>query len=155
MTKIKKAQVKDSRAISILIKKTILNLQEQDKGYSTKQIKAWIFINQTPEVKKWFKEREVFLALDHKKIIGTISLRRNSISRFFVDSKWQGKGVGIKLLNFVEERARKYGLKKVTLDAVPSALEYYKKRGYKPKEKIISRHNGVKFLETKMYKNLK
>lgn len=152
--KIKKAQIKDSDKISSLIKKTILSLQKQSKKYSPRQVKAWIFINKVSEVRKWFKEREVFLALDHKEIIGTISLRKNSISRFFVNPLWQGKGVGIKLLTFVEKRAKKKGFEKVFLDAVPNSFEYYKRRGYKTKEKIITFHNGVKFPETKMEKKI-
>ena len=150
---IRKATQKDARKISKLAINSIAKIKS-DK-YSKKQIKVWMNMNIVSDVKTWFKVREVFVAEDKGKIIGTVSLNKNKFSRFFVKHNLQGKGIGKKLLKFIENRVKKKGYKKIWMTSVPSAYNFYKKLGYKPKGKVILYSNRVRFTETKMEKKLK
>ena len=75
---------------------------------------------------------KVFVAVDDKRIIGIISLRkRNHISLLFVDSKYHRQGIGSALISFaamyvIEEE----GLGLLTVHAAPYAEEFYHKVGF-------------------------
>jgi GNAT superfamily N-acetyltransferase len=45
----------------------------------------------------------------------------------------QGKGLGTKILQHLEEEARKKKFKHIILDAREGAVDFYKKNGYRPK----------------------
>ena len=52
------------------------------------------------------------------------------IGRMAVVDDARGKGVGLALLRFLEEEARRRGAKRLTLNAQVSAREFYEKAGY-------------------------
>ena len=52
------------------------------------------------------------------------------IGRMAVVDEARGKGVGLALLRFLEEEARRRGAKRLTLNAQVSAREFYEKAGY-------------------------
>jgi N-acetylglutamate synthase-like GNAT family acetyltransferase len=52
-----------------------------------------------------------------------------------VSDKYQGKGLGKKIVVCLEERAKKMGLKKIELQARENAVDFYKANGYKIKER--------------------
>jgi N-acetylglutamate synthase-like GNAT family acetyltransferase len=52
-----------------------------------------------------------------------------------VDNHYQGKGLGKKILVFLEEKAKELSLVKIELQARENALEFYKANGYEIKEK--------------------
>ena len=56
------------------------------------------------------------------------------LHRIYLHQKTQGKGIGKKLLFWLEEKAIKKGYKIIWLDAMneqPQAFQFYKKLGYK------------------------
>lgn len=56
------------------------------------------------------------------------------LHRIYLHQKTQGKGIGKKLLSWLEEKATKKGYKIIWLDAMDAqtqAFEFYKKMGYK------------------------
>lgn len=52
------------------------------------------------------------------------------ISSFFIDPKWQRKGIGWKLWDKIHERALALGLKKLQLDSDPFAVPFYQAIGF-------------------------
>ena len=55
------------------------------------------------------------------------------LHRIYLHPKTQGKGVGKKVLSWLEEKAHKKGYQIIWLDAMDKqidAFEFYKKRGY-------------------------
>ncbi len=52
-----------------------------------------------------------------------------------VDGSQQGKGLGKKIVDFLELEGKTLGLKKIELQARENALEFYKNCGYSIKEK--------------------
>ena len=56
---------------------------------------------------------------------GTLLLRQ-----FAVDSKIQGKGIGMKLIKFAHEQAKARGYSKIYLHSRMNVIGFYKKAGY-------------------------
>ncbi len=52
-----------------------------------------------------------------------------------VDASQQGKGLGKKIVEFLEAKGKEMGLKKIELQARENAVEFYKSNGYTIKEK--------------------
>ncbi len=52
-----------------------------------------------------------------------------------VDGSQQGKGLGKKIVEFLEAKGKQMGLKKIELQARENAVEFYKSNGYTIKEK--------------------
>lgn len=52
-----------------------------------------------------------------------------------VDASQQGKGLGKKIVEFLESKGKEMGLKKIELQARENAVEFYKSNGYTIKEK--------------------
>ncbi len=61
----------------------------------------------------------------------TIDLEGNKIGGVFVKHDLIGKGIGTKLMDFMESKAKKKGIKNVKLYPTKFAMGFYKKRGYK------------------------
>lgn len=83
-----------------------------------------------------------------KKILGVCRLQFNSeeeaqIRFMAVDSNTQGMGVGQKMLQFAEQEAKKYGRKKVVLQARENAVEFYKRSGYQVIKKTFLMWNEI------------
>ena len=52
-----------------------------------------------------------------------------------VDDSQQGKGLGKKIVSYLENKGKELGLKKIELQARENAVEFYKNSGYTIKEK--------------------
>ena len=48
-----------------------------------------------------------------------------------VEDEWQGKGLGSKILLYLEEKIKERGAKSIILNARDLAVKFYKKHGYK------------------------
>jgi GNAT superfamily N-acetyltransferase len=76
----------------------------------------------------------VLIIIENNRIIGTGSLEKNTINRFFILPEYQKKGYGKKLLVQLENKIDIKLYKKITLDSSLGAVEFYKKNGYKYSE---------------------
>ena len=68
------------------------------------------------------------------------------VHRLAVDPKYQGKGYGIKLMDFIEENALKKGYKSIRLDTFSKNkrnINFYKKRGYLKIEDIYFPNQSI------------
>lgn len=76
---------------------------------------------------------QLFVALDHGKVIGMITLRDSThISLLFVDEKYHKQGVGRGLIKYLTEYLlSEVGASKVTVNASPYGVEFYHKLGFK------------------------
>lgn len=95
------------------------------------------------------KSGESYLSFLEKKLIGTVTLYREdlqspceyyrqanvfSFGQFAVDPSIQGRGLGSKMMDFIESRAKHLGAKELALDTSEHAdhlISSYQKRGYK------------------------
>ncbi len=85
---------------------------------------------------------------NNSKIIGVarIHLLDSNVAQIrymAVSDAWQGKGVGIGLINYLEHIAQTKGIKKIILQARENALPFYHKLNYKVKEKTFVMYNKI------------
>ncbi|PKA81974.1 GNAT family acetyltransferase [Ulvibacter sp. MAR_2010_11] len=148
---IRKAVNKDIDEISDLIQKVT---DYNPNNYSPEQIVAWKKYNAKSEIKKQLNDRLIFCAIEDNKTIGTIALKENFILGFYVNYSIRNIGIGTKLLDYLEKYALCNNIKKLKLTSTPSAIEFYKKRGYKIKENVTLSIYGVDYPEVEMEKIL-
>jgi len=74
--------------------------------------------------------RQVFVALDGARVVGTASLAGDVVRSVFVLPERQGLGVGKALMRHVEGIARAGGVQKVRVPASLTAVPFYSALGY-------------------------
>ncbi len=149
--KIIKANSTHANRISNLICKST---DSNPNNYTEEQIKAWKGYNDRSKIIKQFEKQDIFIALKKNKLIGTIALFKNKVMGLYVSSHKFQKGIGSNLLEFLEIYAKRKCLKKLKLTATPSAVYFYKKRGYKSNGKVVVKINDIDFPEIEMEKTL-
>lgn len=128
----------------------------QTKEYSQKGIENFREFVSDQELKKFFLQGfyHVFVATDHEKIIGIITLRNHChISLLFVKQEYQKNGLGSALVEYLSDyvlykNERDY----LTVDAAPNAAEFYHKIGFWDLAPMQEKQ-GIRFISMK--KNLK
>jgi N-acetylglutamate synthase-like GNAT family acetyltransferase len=92
---------------------------------------------------------------DNNKIIGTGTLFKNEIKRFFILPECQGNGFGKLLLKELEKNIEKDKYNFFLLDSSLGAVEFYRKNGYEFKDyKTIELQNKYYLCYLEMYKNI-
>ncbi len=140
--RVRKFKKEDAKKVSNLIRRCLLEVNIKD--YSKKIMDRMVKHFAPSQIIKNSKERIVFVAVENDKILGTASIKENIILTVFVNPNIHNKGIGSKLMNKVENLAKKNGYKTVKLPSSLTSFEFYKKRGYK-KIKIL---NSDKYGET-------
>jgi len=150
--KIRKAKLEDAIEIYELRSETIKKI---NKDYSKKQVDTYVKKHSKEIILKNIKLRDTFCLVDNDKILGVVDLVNDRIGGLFVRHDLVGKGQGRKLMDFIEDFAKKKEVKEVWLYSTPYAEEFYKKMGYKAVERGTWILEGVKFPEVRMEKKLK
>lgn len=59
---------------------------------------------------------------------------------FFIHPQYQGKGVGSKLLKYIEGKCRENNIETIVLHTLRASIseDFYKKHGFKNRSKLIS-----------------
>jgi predicted N-acetyltransferase YhbS len=127
--RIRKFKKEDAKRVSNIIRKCLkeVNIKE----YSPKVIVSLCNFFTPSLIISNSKNRTIFVAAEKGKVIGTASLKGDTVFTVFVDPKIHRKGVGSKLMDKVEELAKKKGYKTVKVPSSFGAFEFYKRRGYK------------------------
>lgn len=76
---------------------------------------------------------QLFVALDHGRIVGMITLRDSQhISLLFVDEKYHRRGIGRALMEYLTDyMANEMGIHQVTVNASPYGVGFYHKLGFR------------------------
>ena len=155
MMKIRRATKEDARKICNLKKETFRKINSKD--YPRKV--AEVYINkQSPEkIIKNIKTGNYFVLVDKNKLLGSVDLyNKNVVGSLYIKYSEVGKGYGRMLMNFIENYAKKKGIKKIILFPTKTAIKFYEKLGYK---KSAKEHTweiaGYKLKERMMEKKLK
>ena len=74
--------------------------------------------------------RLIFVACGDNEIVGTVSLKDDTIYALFVDPKVLNQGIGTKLMNHVESLTRRRGYQLIRLTSSTTAHDFYQKLGY-------------------------
>ena len=142
----------DHHAAINVIKRTITI--SQGKIYPKELINAFCHKYDFDNFRKRTQEIECFVAKENKNILGIIGLRNNELRTFFVDPDNQGKGIGRKLYDYLENEARKKGIAKLFLQGSPLGEPIYTKFGFKKLRNIVKEKAGVKYTDAYMEKAL-
>jgi len=126
---IRKATKKDARKISLLRRKTLREINKND--YPPEHLQYLIDENSTVGIINKIKDRDVFCILEGNILLGTIELKGNKILGLFIKSSAIGKGIGTKLMDFIENYARSKRIKQARLYSTKFAFSFYKKRGFR------------------------
>jgi N-acetylglutamate synthase-like GNAT family acetyltransferase len=126
---IRKARKGDAKKISELRRKTLREINKND--YPTIFLNFLINENSTKGIIKKMKEMDMFCAWDEKVLVGTVDLKRDKIGGLYIKSSEMGKGIGTRLMDFIEDYARLKRIKQVRLYSTRFAFNFYKKRGYR------------------------
>jgi GNAT superfamily N-acetyltransferase len=95
------------------------------------------------------QKRQMLVAIDDSKIVGTGSLQNDTVYSLFVDPDQIGKGVGKQLMQELEELAKN---NHVTLLKVPSSLTaigFYTRLGFVKEKEVLSEGSDLTIEMTK------
>lgn len=116
------------------------------------------FIHKYDLEKFKIKARDIayFIALDTKKntVVGIIGLKDNEVRTFFVDPKYQGKGIGRLLYTHLEQVAKKRNSKKLFLFGSPLGEPVYLKFGFTKIRTVTKEFEGIAYTDAYMEKEL-
>ncbi|MBL4694604.1 GNAT family N-acetyltransferase [Candidatus Gracilibacteria bacterium] len=89
-----------------------------------------------------------FVAIDRGKVIGIVRGTPERINSLFVNGKYQGKGIGKKLVGKFLDAAKKLGVKDVRVRSSVLAVPFYKAMGFKKTTGLRNPH-GMKMYNMK------
>lgn len=99
--------------------------------YSNGAVTFFLNHHNDENIKNDISNQNTFLCYDLKQnVVGTVTIKKNEISRLFVLPKYQGNGYGKELMEYAEILIAKH-FDEIILDASLSAKSIYLKRGYK------------------------
>ncbi len=131
--KIRRARIDDAKAISKICCDTIRYVNSKD--YSASQIKAWLTSDRVSNVRNKIKhkKKDVFVIVDKDIILGmgSLSLEEDELSSLYIKHNVSRKGIGTKLLKYLEKYAKRKGVSTLKLNSSVTAYSFYKHRGYK------------------------
>ncbi len=109
----------------------------------------------TEYIRKIATNRTIVVALIVDKIVGMGALKENEIRHMYVQLEYQEKGIGSKIISFLEKEAYYKGFFSIIVNSVSHSEEFYIKNGFQSLIKTqIVRHGSIleailleKFLE--------
>ena len=148
MIKIRKFKKGDERKLSYLNRKCIITINSKDISKKETEVLHDYF---TPsQILRDSHRQKIFVAEYNGKIAGTATMDGDWIRAVFVNPTYHGKGIGTKLIKYIENLIKRNGFRSVSLNSSPSAENFYKKLGYK-KVKEIHKEVGRMILMKKKF----
>ncbi len=126
---IRAAVTDDAAAISRVVLAALHETNSRDYGPETI---ARIALGFTPEaIAAQIAARQVFVALDGDRILGTASRDGEVVRAVFVTPEAQGRGIGRGLMGEVDRAARAAGVATLTLQSSLTAVGFYVQLGFR------------------------
>jgi N-acetylglutamate synthase-like GNAT family acetyltransferase len=143
---IRPARPRDANTMSALILRTLQTSNLADYGAEEIALMSGQFAPQV--IVEKMQTRDVFVALEANRIIGTISLNQSKLHMLFVAPEVQGRGIGALLVRHIESHAAKKGVTSMHLSSSLTARGFYKKLNY---EEVVfeKREHGSTYLMRK------
>lgn len=146
---IRRFKLGDEKEVSNLISNC---LNKNFSKYYSKETMDYFKTWYTKEkIIKYAKDFDFYVIEENNMVIGSGALNKNEIKTFFIDSKFQGKGYGKKLLSFLEKKC-KYNI--IHLTSFHNSTKFYKKQGYKFIKKENRIENNTKYSIDKLEKTI-
>ena len=152
--KIREYNFDDAEAHAKVHRESVRGIASKD--YRDEIIEAWAA--KEPEDSPLDEDKVRFVAETKEgEVVGFSDYDKetNELSGLYVKPEYSGKGMGEKLLQKVEENARKYGLDHLWCKSTVTAKDFYQKHGYKITEETIHElEEGIEMKAFKMEKDL-
>ena len=132
---IRRALDSDAEAVSQLIVQTLRLSNAQD--YPSAVIDRVAANFDAAGVRGLMASRQVFVALDGARVVGTASLASDVVRSVFVLPERQGRGVGKALMRHVEGIARAGGMQQLRVPASLTAVPFYSTLGYAVVREVV------------------
>ena len=150
---IRRFQKKDAEAISALLAVTLRTTNIKD--YSSEYIESQITTHQPQNILERASWTHFYVACDDDKIVGCGAigpywgkLDESSLFTIFVLPKYQGIGIGKKIIQTLEQDEYFLRAKRIEIPASITAAPFYRKMGYDYKNGItIPNAEGLILLE--------
>jgi len=126
MPHIRPFEKKDSKSCCNIINAAIQHMDGLNDA-----ARNFIMVKNTPEI--LYAELSNYYILIYEKnneILGLGALDRNEIKRSYIDPKAQRKGIGSKIIEQLEQEAKKRDVQIISTQASPSSESFYKTLGY-------------------------
>jgi predicted N-acetyltransferase YhbS len=118
----------DGEAVSALIRYTMQVSNSHD--YPLARLQPLMDYFSPQKVRQLNQERLCLVADVDGQVIGTVGLEDAELVTFFVHPDHQGKGIGARLLDAIEEHARELGITRITVDSSLTGATFYSRMGY-------------------------
>lgn len=151
---IRNAKKADSSKIWEVRSKAIKGIKPE--YYTPDEIEAWYKNEIPPNFSEVITKLDWLIASFGDEIVGTgfLDADKAEVGAIFVDPKYQRNGIGFKILNKIENIAKKKKIVTLYLDATLSAVEFYKASGYETTERSKCVLGKLVLSSYKMKKNL-
>ncbi len=95
-----------------------------------------------------------YVAEDRGEIIALGGIEEGWIKKMFVSYNSQGRGIGGRLINRLEEVAKIEGRSEVHLYSFPNSERFYERKGYESVEKVSLKRGNIEISTLHMKKSL-
>ena len=126
---IRKFKNTDSSKVCDIIKKNLIEVNSKDYPEEIINYMCNLYIPEYMIEKS--KERDIYVAELNGELIGTASFENNVIYTVFVNTNYHKRGIGSKLISFIEERAKKDSINVIQIPSSLTSLNFYYSLGYK------------------------
>lgn len=151
--KIRKFYDNDAKEVAELIRRN--DKEISSLSYPKEVIELWDKQLSPKYIIKISEGRMCYVMVDKTNIIGYVSIEGNKIKKLFVNPDYHKKGIGSKLLNKVENIAKKNNLNLLIVDSNIHAERFYVKKGFKKIKNKFSKVGNQKIKLIYMEKILK
>ena len=132
--RVRQAKPRDAEDAVAILRRSITELCREDHRGDADTITEWL-ANKTPEAfHAWLASTDNFcvVAESGHQIVGVGLIHRSGEIRLcYLAPGSQGHGIGKAIYSALEERARVWGLRKLTLESTVAARAFYERVGYR------------------------
>jgi N-acetylglutamate synthase-like GNAT family acetyltransferase len=145
---IRRFESSDSIEVCNIIKRNLIEINSKD--YPPHIINNMCNLYTSDHIIEIAKARDIYVAELNGKIIGTASLENHIICAVYVNIDYHNRGIGRKLMCFIEDVAINNSIKFLRLHASLTSLNFYYALGYKYIEELDDPEAGKSTLVEKV-----
>ncbi len=151
--KIREFREEDAEEVSDLVISALREVNSRD--YPDEVIEMLAGGNSPEKILGKAEKRLVLVAEEDGEVVGTASLKRDGgVQSVFVRLDRAGEGIGSALMKRVEEEARERGVEELVVPASLTAVDFYRKLGFRKSGEKLAENKGVSFWIVVMKKKL-
>lgn len=132
----RKFRPEDANEVSNVIRRALALINIKD--YPEDHIKSMIEKFSPQAVLERGQKRSMFVVVIDFKIVATGSLQNDAIYSLFVDPDYNGRGIGTKLMEKLEDLAKNNHVKVLKVPSSITAIGFYTRLGFVKEKEVIS-----------------